>query len=224
MPTDPDHPLLAYLEDLQMSAVPLPSIAGRYRGRGLIVCGDAACIWDDIERFGAARRVGRGSVGRDGYDVMTVNRAVETLPGNIEHAYSNEPDLLEKFVAARRNEYRKEFSGPNHRHSHRSGADHRWHIGGHGTSGLSAAIVGVGLGYDHIVLCGIPLDDGPHNGEPAWRRCSFTREAADNVSTGINGCWKRARDLAFGGRVQSMSGRTRDWLGEPQGLPKVSGW
>jgi hypothetical protein len=71
--------------------------------------------------------------------------------------------------------------------------------------------VGIGLGYERMVLCGIPLDDGPHNGEPHWRKSSFTNEAADS-DDGMNRHWKRARDLAFKGRVKSMSGRTKDWL------------
>jgi hypothetical protein len=216
----PDHPLKAYLRELGADMNPLPAIAGTYEGRGLIICADAACVWDDLERFGAAKMIGRGRVEKDGYDIMTVNRAVEIMPANIEHIYSNEPDLLEKFLASRRNEYRKEFDPPKHSHSHRRGAKHVWPLGGHGTSGLSAALVGVGLGYNEIVLCGMPLDNGPHNGEPPWRRCNFEREAADNVDTHINQYWERARRLAFGGRVKSMSGRTRTWLGEPDGVCK----
>lgn len=217
MPTALDHPLRAYLREIGADHLPLPKIAGDYAGKNLIICGDAACIWDDLERFGAAKPyIGRGRVEKDGWDIMTVNRAVETMPANIEHIYSNEPELLERFVLARRNEYVKEFERPRHSHSHRRGsAKHVWPLGGHGTSGLSAALVGVGLGYQRIVLCGMPLNAVNHNGEPPWRRCNFEREVADNVASGINQHWKRARDLAFKGKVRSMSGRTKEWLGEP---------
>jgi hypothetical protein len=194
----------------------IPDIAGKYAGKGksLAVCGDAACVWDDLERLGCRYNHMRGKVYRDGWDFLTINKLVETFPGNIEHAYSNEPHLLERYVAARRPEYRREFDGPRHSHSCVSGAKWHWPWGGHATSGLGAAIVGACLGYDQVVLCGVPLNDGPHNGEPPWRKCTFTREAADS-SDGVNRYWLKARELVFKGKVKSMSGRTRDWLGTP---------
>jgi hypothetical protein len=195
----------------------LPPIAGSYRGRSLLVCGDAACIWRDLEGFGARDDGGpRGRVRREGWDILTVNKLVETFPGNIEHVYSNEPHILDPFLRARRNEYIREFDGPKHRHScNRGDGYHVWPLGGHGTSGLGAVLTGIGLGYDRIVICGIPLDDSGHNGEPPWRRGNFTREAAPNVATGVNSHWARAIKFAFAGKVKSMSGRTRDWMGGP---------
>lgn len=216
------------------NANPLPDIAGKYQGKNLAVCGDAACVWDDLERLGCRRNHNRGSVYKDGWDFLTINKLVETFPGHIEHAYSNQPALLNKFVAARRNEYRHEFSGPKHTHSMLSGAKWLWPIGGQGTSGLGAVLVGVGLGYDLIVLCGVPLDNGPHNGEPHWRKTAFTNEAADEPvrpsriltprtspprgsgggAAPCNKHWRRARHI-FGSKIKSMSGRTRDWFGSP---------
>jgi hypothetical protein len=87
-----------------------------------------------------------------------------------------------------------------------------WPWGGWGTSGLGACFAGVGMGYDRVVLCGVPLDDGPHNGEPHWRKGSFTREAASTADGGVNHHWKRARGCK---RLFSMSGRTREWFGAP---------
>lgn len=197
---------------------PLPAIAGTYRGRGtgLVVCGDAIGIWDDLEAFGCRYDVGRGQVRKEGWDFLTINKLVETFPGEVAHAYSNEPALLNRFIAARRSEYAKEFPPVVNTHSCNEGARFRWPWGGHGTSGLGATLVGIGLGYDQIVLCGLPLDDGPHNGEPPWRRCKFaSAEAAGPKDGGVNAHWKRARDLAFDSKVKSMSGRTREWLGAP---------
>lgn len=192
-----------------------PEIAGRYIGKGLVIVGDANCVWNDLEAFGCRCNVGRGRVEKSGWDFLTINKAVETFPGNIEHCYSNEPSLLIKFIAARRSEYTKEFDAPRNFHSISQGAEWVWPFGGHGTSGLGAALVGVGLGYDKVVICGMPLDDGPHNGEPHWRKCAFaTAEAAGNVNTGMNSHWKKAIDYAFDGKVRSMSGRTKAWLGD----------
>jgi hypothetical protein len=70
-------------------------------------------------------------------------------------------------------------------------------------------LTGIGLGYAPIVLCGLPLDDGPHNGEPPWRRTKFaSSEAPDDDPH-----WRRSREC-FKGTVFSMSGRTREWFGE----------
>ncbi len=194
----------------------VPSIAGQYAGKSLVICGDAIGVWSDLETFGCRRDLGRGGVEKSGWDFLTVNKLCETFPGNIEHCYSNEPSLLMKFIAARRTEYTREFDGPRNVHSISAGAKWVWPFGGHGTSGLGSVLVGIGLGYSQIVICGMPLDDGPHNGEPPWRKCAFkTSEAAGNVNTGMNSHWKKAIELAFDGKVKSMSGRTMEWLGAP---------
>ena len=193
---------------------PLPEIAGRYKGDKLVICGDAACVWDDLERFGCRCDYGRGSVRKDGWHFMTVNKLVETFPGEVHHAYSNEAHLLTAFIAARRNEYKAEFGWPQHTHSCNKGAQWRWPWSGHGSSLLGATLAAVGMDYAPIVLCGGPLDDGPHNGEPHWRKCKFTQEVADRNEG--NRRWLDAKRLAFDGRVTSMSGRTREWLGSPQ--------
>lgn len=183
---------------------PLPAIAGKYRGKSLIICGDAACVWDDLERFGCRHDHGRGSVRKDGWHFLTINRLVETFPGVIEHAYSNEPELLLRFIAARRYEYKTEFGGPAHTHSCNKGAQWRWPWSGRGTSALGAALIGLALGYDPVVLAGVPLDDSPHNGEPPWRKTTFAKPQ-DN--------WQQA--LPHLAKARSLSGRTRTWLGEP---------
>lgn len=212
-------PLSDLLSGYGASQHPLPKIAGTYKGKQLAICGDASCVWDDLERLGCRYNHLRGAVAHCDWQFMTVNKLVETFPGNIEHAYSNEPMLLNKFIAARRSEYTREFAGPMHTHSIRDGAKWIWPWGGHGTSALGATVIGIALGYDKIVLCGVPLDDGPHNGEPHWRKCAFaTSEAAGPKDAGFNGMdrhWKRAIELGFDGKVKSMSGRTKAWLGEP---------
>lgn len=181
-------------------------IAWTYRG-GVIICGDAACIWDDLERFGC--KSGNG-VAKEGWDFCTVNRAVETFPGLVEHAYSNVGAALRRFVAARRDDYSAEFGPPKHTHSRTIGSDWCWPWHGGGTSGLGAILTALALGYERIVLCGMPLDNGRHNGEPPWRKTRFTTEVPDDDEH-----WLRAMNLAFEGKVKSMSGRTMHWLGAP---------
>lgn len=196
-----------------------PEISGTYSGN-VVICADAQCVWDDLERFGCKSTINRGRVFKLGWQFMTVNKMVETLPGDIEHCYSNEPNTLLRFIAARRTEYKREFSPVKNSHSITKGVMWEWPFGGHGTSGLGSCLVAVALGYQRIVLCGMPLDDGPHNGEPPWRKTNFnSSEAAgpeikDSSITGEDSHWKKARQVAFEGKVKSMSGRTKDWLGD----------
>lgn len=205
-----------YLAEYGYSERQVPEIAGKYEGKGLVVCGDAACVWDDLERFGCKKEHMRGSVYKDGFDFLTINKLVEVFPANLEHAYSNSPALLNKFIAARRDEYRKEFEGPRHTHSCQPGAKWHWPTGGHATSALGATLAGVAMGYKQVVLCGVPLDNGPHNGEPPWRKCRFIdSEVASQINGDPNRYWQKARDMVFKGRVRSMSGRTMEWLGAP---------
>ncbi len=199
-----DSGVREYLSTYGTSINSLPKIAGKYQG-GCIVCADAACIWDDLERFGC--RSGN-SVSKWGWDFLTVNRLVEVFPGRVEHAYSNSGGVLNRFIAARRQEYLAEFPVVT-THS-RDGETHwKWPWNGGGTSGLGAILPALDLGYGNIVLAGMPLSDMHHNGEPPWRTTGIANEADDGPH------WKRAIDLAFKGRVKSLSGRTRDWLGEP---------
>lgn len=62
----------------------LPDIAGKYSG-GLVICGDAAGVWDDLEAFGCRCDDGKGSVKKDGWDFLTINKLIETFPGHVEH-------------------------------------------------------------------------------------------------------------------------------------------
>lgn len=181
-----------------------PKITDQYVG-GLVVCGDARCVWDDLERFGCRKDNG---VEKWGWDFCTVNRLVETFPGRVEHCYSNVGQVLQRFIRARRDEYINEFPIVAS-HSCTDSTDFIWPWTKHGTSGFGAILTGLALGYSSIVLCGMPLSNEPHNGEPHWRVTGFTTEVPE---TDIH--WKRLAEM-FKGKVTSMSGRTKDWLGEP---------
>jgi len=195
---------------------PLPSIAGSCKGKNIVVCGDASCVWDDLEKFGCAdTSTFKGRIKKDGWEFMAINKIGETFPGHLHHWYSNQPNYLNTFIAARRPEYAPEFSPFWVTHSCNSGADYRWPWHGGGTSGLGGTLVAVALGYDRVMLCGLPLDDSPHNGEPHWRKSNFTREASGSINNDQNTYWKRAIAEGFDGKVKSMSGRTKEWMGAP---------
>jgi hypothetical protein len=195
-----------YLGQYGISASSFPAIAGRHGGN-IVVCGDARCIWDDLERFGC--HSGNG-VSRPYWDFMLVNRLVEVFPGRVDHAYSNVAEVLMRHVRCRRDEYMHEFGMPVACHSRTEGTEWIWPWNGGGSSGLGAILTSLALGYDHIVLAGMPLDESGHNGEPPWRKCRFTTEVTDDDPH-----WQRAIKFAFEGKVTSMSGRTKLWLGSP---------
>lgn len=204
----------ALLAEYGSGASALPDIAHCYTGGRLVVCGDAAGVWDDLEAFGCRLDIGRGRVAKDGWQFMAVNRIGETFPGDIEHWFSNAAHLLKTFAAARRQEYAKEFAVL-HFHACQPGAAWVWPWPAQGTSLLGGVLTGIGLGYDRIVICGGPLDDGPHNGEPPWRKTIFATSEAASEGIKPEKHWARAIDLVLKGRVKSMSGRTREWLGHP---------
>lgn len=150
------------------------------------ILGSARCVWDDYSKLcGVSLK----------FDVMCVNDIVMHFPERIHHAYSNDHDLLDRWLAARRDQLRARFPEPK-RHSLKT-----WPWPGHGTSALGAAYTALALGYDEVYLCGVPLDGSGHYFDPPWVESNHDKE---NIKH-----WETARDRVFGNRVFSMSGRTR---------------
>lgn len=142
---------------------------------------------------------------------MTVNQMVLHMDRPIRHAYSNHGDLLEHWLLAAPSHVGK----PQGHTCYDKGAGlTRWPWPGHGTSSLNAVYTALALDFERIVLCGIPLDDGGHYYDPPWIGSNFTNEVPER--NGDLRYWKDACQSRFDGRVTSMSGRTRDLLGEPQ--------
>lgn len=143
---------------------------------------------------------------------MCVNDIVMHIPLKVSHAYSNDVLRLPWWVKARRPRYRSRFQEQIITHSCNSGVQYRWPFPGHGTSALNACYIGIAMGYERIVLIGIPLDNTGHYFEPPWEESNFLREVPEDGSFHF---WRLAAKKIFCGRVKSMSGRTRELLGEP---------
>ncbi len=75
----------------------------------------------------------------------------------------------------------------------------------YGSSGLFAIRVAVELGYQKIILCGVPMQTDANHilRKIPWRDCDRFQSV-----------WKY-RQRQMGDRVRSMSGYTRDLLGAP---------
>jgi len=69
------------------------------------------------------------------------------------------------------------------------------------------------LGYDKIVLAGIPLDNSGHYFEPPWRKSNFLNEVPNKGDTRIK-YWDDAAKNVFCGKVSAQSGRLKDVLND----------
>ena len=162
-------------------------------------------VWEDLEKFS------------HGGDLMAVNDIGAYWHHDLRHWATQHTEYMEGWLK--------------YRLGHNYGA--RGHVFTHGkkaaaaiqfvwdfevlggTSGLFGVMVGLLLGYGKIVLAGMPMDNsghffGPPAGSPVMKdRTTFEDRA-------VAATWLWARDHIFNGRVRSLSGRTRDWLGEPE--------
>lgn len=176
----------------------------------LIVVGSGRGAWDDLGKAGSG-------------DVMCINDMIMHYPGDVHHICSCDGPMLSKWWAARRPPYKKMFPVNPRFHTvdnDQTGLDKNielWPFSGGGTSGLFACFVGLGLGYDEIVLCGVPIDNSGHYWEDPNGKTNFQREIADKHGR-IRGdgrrFWGNAAEK-FDGRVKSMSGFTKELLGSP---------
>lgn len=205
----------AWLDKYGLDRRRIPDIAWTYKGL-LVIAAGAACVWDDLERFGCRSKVRNGSVHVPDGHLMCINSIGMDMPGEVVHWYSNDATLLEAWSKARRPEHvihwDKNLSRwPIKYHSYSEKWGTYWPVQGHGTSLLNGIFVGLLLGYEPIVICGGPLDDTPHYHDPPWRRTNFTREHNPKK-------WQTAYDRVLKGRVFSMSGNSRELLGAPPGV------
>lgn len=214
MPTAHDL-LVALKSEFVVPPVDLPSCADSEKGELLIV-GSARCVWDDLARTNANR------------DIMCVNDIGLHLPRRFKHWYSNHPDCLPFWKTCRDFHYSDVIENDSPAlHSCFGGAVKwahdginrvvRWPWPGHGSSGLNACYTGLGLGYERIILAGIPYDDEGHyydppQDSPVWLQST---RWLDFGAEGFRRLLGTVDRQVFQGRVKSLSGITRDIFGEP---------
>ena len=190
-----------------------------------IVVGSAPCLHDDLQRalelFPFAF-------------IVTVNGACV----EVEHAdaiVSGHTNKAEKFTAARKAAFPKgkpfevwaNWARPGREPKMLYPSVTRW-FGGHvstgATSGAKAARMALEAGYEPVILCGCPLDaSGYFPGESIkgkgighdCRRVGDPEQDDHRTIVNYRDKFKKLAEKEFKGRVFSMSGRTREWLGEP---------
>lgn len=158
------------------------------------VLGHGWSLLEDLEAYGGPHDV-----------TVAVNRAAISYTGHVDHWVTLHPEKLRHWkmmrAAAGGSDGYVTWSRREPRLVHRI-APHVWG----GGSGLLAVRVALEeIGADRVVLCGMPMDNGPHCGESDdWGQ-------ADRFRPDWEG---RAPNLR--GRVVSMSGWTRELLGGPE--------
>lgn len=182
-----------------------PRCAGNFSGRA-VVMGCGRCVWDDLAQVDLGR-----------HSVIAINNMILHHKGRVHHGVSMHPEEPNLWRALR-----PYYQGePSHvtTHGYRkhgkiglSECDVVWGTiegAGGGTSGILAVMVGLALGYDEIVLAGVPLDgDGHFYDPPALKLNTFNSDFVKME-------WVNTSNNYFQGRVKSLSGWTRELLGAP---------
>ena len=83
---------------------------------------------------------------------------------------------------------------------------------GNGSSGLVAAVTAIRLGYERLVLCGVPLEGG-HTIQ-ADQKIQFRGTPKVPAFAKFRRAWELHQDIVKP-HVRSMSGWTREFLGGP---------
>jgi hypothetical protein len=180
------------IEDLIRYCQPrdkLPDLTGSKSGSILII-GSAVCVKDDLARYDHLHAGER----------MAVNDMIPAYKGKLDHVASLHPDKLYFWCKARPDK-------PIVHLSHRAGGwpDTVWPLHADGaTSGLFAVIISLLMGFDSIVLAGIPVSD----------EVKITGEVGKIGAEVMQKEWLIFSKF-FGGKVKSLSGWTREKFGEP---------
>jgi hypothetical protein len=187
----------------------LPDLVNTKYGKDLLIMGTAACLWEDLDRYDD----------RHGGERLAVNDAAAYYPQysahRLDHIAALEGNWLDSWSYAAKDWAAKHGGHSAYTHSHMKFA----HWGGEpryvwplkrdgGTVGLFAVLIGLLMGFDRIILAGSPIDASPHF-------YHIEKEYRFYINESVRSEWLRARDAVFNGRVKSLSGWTREVLGEP---------
>lgn len=176
-------------------------------GNVAVVLGGASCWREDLA--GLEDMIG----GRWGGVVLATNETGAAWPYDLDHWVSLHPEKMPAWREARaKNGYAPAGVHWAHCADARVDQHHTGRVRMHGgSSGLLATAVALEELGCYVVLCGVPMDDGPNafSGKP-WtahgRYClTWGKVVADPTSCRV----------PFRERVRSMSGWTRDLLGMP---------
>jgi hypothetical protein len=174
-----------------------------------LVCGSARSLWDDLTRVGKPVETRAA--------IVAVNITAQFLP-RVSHIVSLHGDLpgLLRQMREHMDMALREHQPAVVTHSIRAapGVDRVWGFPATGSSSLLAVRVALGLGYDRVICCGVPLDSTGRFYDDPRKPSIWDWEGLAGEAYRV--AWKEAADMEFAGRVRSCSGWTRDLLGAPE--------
>jgi hypothetical protein len=189
----------------ELAIIDPPAIVGKYVGRPLLVAGSGKCLWEDMEPF-----IGKG------WDYMAVNYAGLMFPLPLNHWSSQHTETATQLRELRQIDFKPVPHTEDYLfHAHIEGPkiDVVWnsHKLTGGTSAFSSTVYATLMGYNPIVLVGIPLDMSGH-----FYDAPFSHKDYGYISMGdqLKEVWQWGQDRIFKGKVRSMSGLTREICGE----------
>jgi len=171
-----------------------------------IVLGGAECVWEDVSRWEY------GTYGASWPAIIVAANDIGCHFPDVDHWASFHVDKFKGWMQLRE---AKGYARPR--------ATWGWRVGhpvdyvvspwSGGSSGMLATQVALALGCSKVILCGMPMTATAHFPE------SQEFDANQTVWSESDGHWRswvRVHEEGwFEGRVRSMSGRTRQLLGEP---------
>lgn len=190
----------------------------------LLIVSTGRCVWDDLEIVKPYDREEKSKVARgekirpfNRFITMAVNHMIMHWPWHLDFAVSGHWEWIPLAIALRT--YQKARNRPvTYSSKEGKGVDHhgKFKKGNRATSGMYAACVGLHLGYDKIVVTGVPFDRTGHFYDPPEFETNFAYE-----NKTIKSIWMELRDMAED-RIRFVSGNlvadfgeyTEEWLEE----------
>lgn len=193
---------MAVIKDIFIND-PVPSIVGNYSGI-LIILGCGRNVWKELEEIKAL-------IGHKKFSIMCINDTAFQLIGDFSHAVSLHLEFLPAIKHLRPLRSLGHFF--THSAKHEEGVDHVWNIPNvGGTSSLFGCKIAILMGYEKIIMCGVPLDGAGHYYDPEF---SDPQNNYNNTEQKIVWIQFRQTGTTAKGCIRSMSGRTKDVFGEP---------
>jgi hypothetical protein len=177
-----------------------PPYAGGKTGQTCLVVGPARCVFDDlrvVQDWPFSHR-------------LAVNNAALILALDADGFCTLHPEMAAGMLSTALPMGHPYV--PVHGHVDHLDISIPWPFRSHrGTSGLFGAKVAAAMGFDRIVLAGLPFDHSGHYYEPPWFKVTLDNYGHNPRDVGY---WMEFRAL-FGDRVRSLSGNTAEWFGRP---------
>lgn len=185
--------------------------------RPLLICGSGRSLFADLAAMSALAGGVEPAMEAD-YDIMAVNDAYLALPV-VHHLVSYHDELLFPWLMIKgprflnNGVWQAQPEPPVVCHSQREGkaVDRVWVFEeGGGSSSFFGVQIALELGYERIVLCGVPFDASGRFYFPPWQN------GHDYAGTDGWEIWEKWHAEGKLEAVRSMSGRTRTLLGQPE--------